>query len=272
MTPLFINSAFVLTRERLILRGGRWNSRIALPVRFGVMARPEGIILIDAGYSSEAISAAGRSWGLRAYAHALAPHLMPDGDPTTALLRLGYRAQDVTAVIVTHFHADHVSALTRFPQARLIAHAPSYQRVMHRKTLANGRRGIFPELLPADMAARLEDISALSVVDAPLGLGPGWDIFGDGSVLGIDLPGHAEGHFGLCFPLVTPPLLYATDVQWLVAVLSDRRPGFAARLISENDGKAAESTVRVARFAAAGGTVMLCHDPVRTIHDDWGPE
>ena len=266
MTPKFVNTATVRTRESLVLKGGS-RRHLSLRVRLGILERPDGLVLIDAGYSTEAISAPNRSWGLRAYAWAFSPELLEDGDPVTALARLGYTPGDVSAVIVTHFHVDHVSALGRFPGARLIAHGPTFAGVTRRGTFSNLRRGIFPELLPADMRHRLDDVTARPEREAPHGLGPGWDLFGDGSVLAIDLPGHAEGHFGLCFPLAATPLLYATDVQWLRAALPNRGPGFPASLIAEDRRAAQDSISRVARFAAAGGEVMLCHDPEPTAHD-----
>ncbi|WGI23275.1 MBL fold metallo-hydrolase [Amylibacter sp. IMCC11727] len=267
MTPKFTNTATVSTRERLVLRGGRWQEFLPLRVRVGILERPEGIVLIDAGYSAESITALGRSRSLRAYAWALKPELLPEGNPTTALARLGYTPDDVTAVIITHFHVDHVSCLARFPQARLIADAATYATVMGRSHWANMHRGIFPELLPADMTERLDDTAQKPTVDAPLGLGPARDIFGDQSVLAVELPGHAEGHFGLCFNGEDRPLLYATDTQWVTSALHSRSPRFPASLVAEDRAAHMESTARVAAFADAGGTVLLCHDPDVTRYD-----
>lgn len=252
-----------------MLRGGSWRKRVALPVRVGLIERAEGIVLIDTGYSPEAITAPERSFALRAYARILAPKLLPEGAPEAVLHRRGRTAEDVIAVIVTHFHVDHVSALARFPNARIITHGSALSAIRAARPVANLLQGIFLELLPADIDDRLEDVVAKASVEAPLGLGRAYDIFGDGSLLAVDLPGHAAGHFGLCFPDTDRPLLYATDTQWLIAALPDRAPGFPASLIGTSARDKAASTARVARFAAAGGVVMLCHDPAPTAHDIW---
>ena len=267
MTPVFANTAWVHTRERLILRGGRWGKRVSLPVRIGVLERPDGVVLIDAGYSPEAISVAGRSLGLRLYSWVFAPELLPDGDPEHVLRDMGYAPDDVTAIVLTHFHVDHVSALARFPKARVIAHRPTYDQIVKRGFFANLHRGVFAELLPDDMPSRLEDITEKQSVEAPLGLGPAWDVFGDQSVLAVDLPGHAEGHLGLCFPNAERPFLYATDAQWTMPALRGRAPGFPASTVAEDAMAAALSTARIAAFHDAGGEVMLCHDPQMTRHD-----
>lgn len=271
MTLSFTNTALVHVPERLVLRGGSWRRKLALKVRVGILERPDGVVLIDAGYGVEALDAPGRSLALQTYGWALRPTLLPQGAPDAALARLGYSPKDVTAVIVTHFHADHVSTLARFPRARLIAHRPTFERIVDRSPFANLHRGIFPELLPADMGARLTDVTAMRQIAAPLGLGPAGDVFGDGSVLAVDLAGHAEGHFGLCLPDLPRPLLYAVDAQWLRVALPDRIPGFPARLVAEDPTALVQSANRIAGFARAGGEVLLCHDPVDSAYDLWTP-
>ena len=90
-----------------------------------------------------------------------------------------------------------------------------------------------------------------------MGLGEGGDLFGDGSVLIIDLPGHAPGHVGLCFRKADPPLLYATDVQWMRAAAVDPgRATLAMRLVATEPAAVRASTAKVARFAAAGIRVV----------------
>ena len=267
----FTNTALVHVRERLVLRGGNWRRKLALKVRVGILERPDGVVLIDAGYGIEALTAPGRSWGLCAYGRILNPTLLPEGAPDAALARLGYSATDVTTVVVTHFHADHVSTLARFPQARLIAHRPTYEKILGRSRLANLHRGIFRELLPTDMGARLTDITGIHQVVAPMGLGPAHDIFGDGSVLAVDLGGHAEGHFGLCFACNPKPLLYAVDAQWLRAALPDHIPGFPARWVAEDYGALIDRADRVAALAEAWGEVLLCHDPADSVYDLQAP-
>lgn len=89
-------------------------------------------------------------------------------------------------------------------------------------------------------------------------------------MLGVPLPGHATGHYGLCFS-GDRPLLYAVDAQWLLpAVLEGRVPGLPASLVAHEKADLADSVALVKRFAQAGGEVMLCHDPTLTRYD-WSP-
>jgi hypothetical protein len=58
------------------------------------------------------------------------------------------------------------------------------------------------------------------------------------------------------------PLLYAADAQWLMqAIVEDRLPGWPARWTLEDPAAARVSARRISAFAAAGGEVVLCHEP-----------
>jgi glyoxylase-like metal-dependent hydrolase (beta-lactamase superfamily II) len=268
MRIVFANSAWVSAAERLILRGGNWQS-VKLRVRYGLIFHPVvGPVLIDTGYTPEALTGAGRGRMLRLYDAFLKPELNAAEQVLPVLRRFGLSPDDIRAVIVTHFHADHISGLSLFRNARFIASDAAWARVKARTARQNLRHGVFTELFPADFEARLDGISAKARV-APQGDSPGGaDLFGDGSVLAVDLPGHADGQFGLLIAGEQRPLLYAVDVQWLLKALSENRtPGFPATLIAEDAGAIEPTSAMLRRFMASGGEVMLCHDPAPTSYD-----
>lgn len=267
MKPVFANSAFVSAPERFYLRGGGWRP-VALRVRYGLFEHPTaGLALIDTGYGPR-VTEGRRSLGLRLYNAILGPDLVKSGQPAAVLQRLGFTPDDVGIVIVTHFHADHVAGLDAFANARIIAKREMLERVVRAPIRNNLRHGIFTELLPTGLLSRTVDVDGFALIEAPLGLGKGRDLFGDGSVLAIDLPGHAAGHFGLCFTCMPRPLLYAVDAQWYGNALAQERcPGFPASLVADDPLALVESTCRVFAFQETGGEVLLCHDPAVSPHD-----
>jgi glyoxylase-like metal-dependent hydrolase (beta-lactamase superfamily II) len=268
MSPVFVNSAFVHAPERLVLRGGRW-IRVALKVRYGVIRHPSaGLVLVDTGYTEEVLRGDHRSLALRAYAKAFGPDIVPKGQPAAALKAMGYDRGDVTEIIITHFHPDHISGLRQFSNARFVASGQAYDSLRRSSSLQNTRHGVFPELLPDDFDARFEALEGRAKLSAGSEFGEGYDLFGDGSTVSIDLPGHAVGQFGLLFPQEPTPLLYAVDTQWMMDALDENRaPGFPATLVAE-DGSAARQTIaKVRRFRDAGGEVVLSHDPGTTTYD-----
>ena len=68
------------------------------------------------------------------------------------------------------------------------------------------------------------------------------------------------GHFGVYWH--DRQTLYAVDAHWLLKGLSDREPMFGMSKSVASDVPAAEQSLDLLRgFQAAGGTVILCHDP-----------
>ncbi|EAR51372.1 GumP protein [Oceanicola granulosus HTCC2516] len=252
-------TATVPAHERMLRHAAPWR-KLRLPVRFGLLRHPRlGAVLIDTGYSAHALHAPGRSAGLRAYGKLLRPSLVAGGSVADVLAAHRLAPADVAAVILTHLHPDHVSGLTDFPAARIHLAADAGAALAARHPM---RQGLFPELLPADLATRTARFEDAPAAPQPGGLGLGHDVFGDGSVFAIPLPGHAPGHVGLRF--AGDGLLYAADTEWLRSALPDPRlPPLPLRAIVDDAPAFLASKTRVAAFAAAGGDVLLCHQPER---------
>lgn len=56
-----------------------------------------------------------------------------DNHIDSVLARLGYLAEDVGTVIMTHLHWDHTGAMARFPQARFYVQAEELRSLVHLK-------------------------------------------------------------------------------------------------------------------------------------------
>ncbi len=260
--PLFVNGAVVRAPERLVLRGGRW-TLIDIAVRYGVWHHPRlGPVLIDTGYTKRITEGRERSVAMKLYNAILRPRLIKDASPIECLRRCGIMPEDITYIVVTHFHADHIAALCDFPKARFLADGAAYARLSAMTFRQQLHNGFFPDLLPKNFHERLISIDTRPSVTLPYGLGEGYDLFADGSCLAVPLPGHALGHLGLLWPSVSPPLLYATDTQWMLrAINEDRAPSGPARLIYSDRAAAEASIEKVRQFAGRGGRVVLCHEP-----------
>lgn len=249
--PRFLNSAFVRAPERLVLAGGR-AAEIDIPVRYAAFDHPRfATCLIDTGYT-ERVTRGPRSLPLQLYAGILRPRLLGEA----------IEPEKVGAVLISHLHADHIAGLKDYPRAHFFVSGVGLDHFLGGDALNRVRHGVFSELLPDDFLARITRFENLQRVSAPLGLGEGFDVFGDGELLAAPLPGHMRGHMGFVWPQLSPPLLYAADAQWLArAVMEDRAPGAPARWIMDSPAADAETRRRIKAFAEAGGEVVYCHDP-----------
>ena len=170
------------------------------PALVGLVLHPtEGAILFDTGYDP-AFFAATHAMPERLYRW-ITPVTLQAGEAVSMQLqRFGLRPDDVRAVIVSHFHGDHVAGLHAFARARIFCSRFGAAEVARPGRLARVRRGVLASLAPPDMAQRATFFEDLPFVSAGADMAPfetGADLFGDGALIAINLPGHCPGHWGL---------------------------------------------------------------------------
>lgn len=116
---------------------------------------------------------------------------MTDGPFTVSLDRtiaeqlapLGLTPDDIAIVGVSHYHFDHTGQLADFPKAKLVVGAGDWDAVR------SAKKG--GDIDPAPYARWLTGGGIAVQAERDL------DIFGDGSVMLLTLPGHTPGHTGL---------------------------------------------------------------------------
>jgi glyoxylase-like metal-dependent hydrolase (beta-lactamase superfamily II) len=170
------------------------------PALVGLILHPtEGAILFDTGYDP-AFFTATHEIPERFYRWMTPVKLGPGEAVATQLHRFGLKPEDVRGVVVSHFHGDHVAGLHAFPRARIFCSRFGAAEVARPGRFARVRRGVLASLAPADMGARATFFEDLPFVSAGGDMAPfetGADLFGDGSLVAINLPGHCPGHWGL---------------------------------------------------------------------------
>jgi glyoxylase-like metal-dependent hydrolase (beta-lactamase superfamily II) len=221
--------------EAAVLRGGGFH-RCSGPNLSVLIEHPErGIFLFDTGYSEHFFRAT-RPFPERFYRWATPVHLAPGESLVAQLARLKIAPEDVRGIIVSHFHADHVAGLLDFPRPMVMTTRAGYETALE----LNGLRGLFkahlPALLPADLGARTTFAEGCSSVPLPEWMQPfesGFDLLGDGSLIGIPLPGHAQAQLGLLLRGQDDQLrFFVADACWSArAYRENRMPSRAASLI-----------------------------------------
>lgn len=213
--------------ERVAIVGGRFRI-VDFPALVVLIDHPShGPILFDTGYA-EHFLAETEPFPERLYRIATPPSLPPEERLAVQLARHGVRPEDVELVLVSHLHADHVAGLRDLPRAKFLLLRREFAAFRHLRGFAAVRRGFLPGLLPADFERR-----ALFADDLPMAeLGPSWapfergyDLLGDGSLLGIPLPGHTPGQLGILLRAADgAPLLLAADACWSARAWQEERP------------------------------------------------
>jgi glyoxylase-like metal-dependent hydrolase (beta-lactamase superfamily II) len=219
-------------------RRGGGRRPVRFPALVAVVHHPGGVVLYDTGYAPRVQRAVGRGID-RIYGALLPVRVNPGETAVEQLARLGVAADDVTTIVLSHLHADHLGGLCDFPAARIVVDPRAVAAMQGARGLGRLSRGWLPSLLPDDVAARVLDPASLAAVEAdlaPLGEGaPARDLTGDGSVVVVPLPGHSDEHLGLLVRTRAGQVLLLGDAVWhLRAVTHGDLPHPLVRLITRD--------------------------------------
>ena len=251
-----LDTGYCLASEHHLIQGGRRRT-VACHSLVALLRHPtRGYLLWDTGYAPRMLAATER-WPWSLYRRATPLRIRPEGAVVAQLARRGLPADAIQHVIVSHFHADHLAGLLDFPDAHLVASAAGYADVAERRGLRALARAFIPALLPADFARRATLLDGFRGAALP-GLGATHDLFGDGSLRLVALPGHARGQVGLLAATTDGPILFAADGCWLTASIRDGRPPAAITGLFADDRRAVRQTIAgLHDFAAAGPAVRI---------------
>jgi glyoxylase-like metal-dependent hydrolase (beta-lactamase superfamily II) len=221
--------------EAVALSGGRFKI-VDFPALVVLIKHPSrGPILFDTGYADHFLEET-QSFPERLYRLTTPPILPPEERLENQLRRHGVSPDDVELVLVSHLHADHVAGLRDLPRARFLLLRKEFEAFRHLRGFAAVRRGFLPRLLPDGFEQR----SSFAEDLPPAELGPAWapfergyDLLGDGSLIGLPLPGHTPGQLGVLLRAGDGrPLLLAADACWSARAWREQRPpAFLARLL-----------------------------------------
>jgi len=170
------------------------------PALAGLIIHPsEGAILFDTGYDP-AFFAATQTMPERLYRWATPVELKEGHSAADQLQRFGLSPNDVRSVVISHFHGDHIAGLHAFPKAQLFCARAGLDQLAQLGRFSRVRRGLLSALAPAELQQRARFFEDLPLVTLSRDMKPfetGADLFGDGSLIAIQLPGHCAGHWGM---------------------------------------------------------------------------
>jgi N-acyl homoserine lactone hydrolase len=225
-------------RKNIFFPGAERSEMLEMPVLSFLLRHSQGNVLFDTGCHPDVATHPEERWG--GLVKLMTPIASPGDDVLQGLKAIDFSAEDIDLVIASHFHPDHCGCNQFFRRASVMCHS---------NELAAARA---PE---AETQGYLRtDWEALLPFDELYGER---DVFGDGRIVVIPLPGHTPGTVGALVNLDrSGAFLLASDALSL-------RDFLGGTIIPKNtwNPEAFAQSVTEIRRIANGGTAVICgHD------------
>ncbi len=264
MKVTLLSAGHCLSKEHHVFRDGQ-RRMMRFPATFVLLEHPtHGNMLLDTGYGFSFFRETSR-WPYKLYRRITPTFLAKEELAVNQLKALGVKAEEIRFVLISHFHADHLGGLGDFPNATFVASEEALAWIRGLKGLNALAKGFLPGMMPAEFGGRaisIEEIGTDKLHPCP-GFERGWDLWNDGSMLLLPLPGHAPGQMGLRVVDETGQAwFFVVDAAWHKRTIEERvLPGTAARFIIHDWKAYAESIDRIRTAASAEPTLRIvpCH-------------
>jgi glyoxylase-like metal-dependent hydrolase (beta-lactamase superfamily II) len=210
---------------------------IELPISCFLLRHSQGNVLFDTGCHPAVPDGPAARWG--GLAKMMVPIMRKGDNVLTGLSCVGLTPDDIDVVVCSHLHPDHCGCNAFFRRASV---------VVHESEIAAARA---PNAEAMGYLAPEWDFGTFDQ------LGGQRDLFGDGKIVLIELPGHTPGSVGALVTLErSGPFLLAADSVSLRATLDT---GVIPRN-TQNPEALAKSLAEIRAIEARGTTVLCGHD------------
>jgi N-acyl homoserine lactone hydrolase len=209
-----------------------------VPVSSVLLKHGQANVLFDTGCHPDAALNAERRWG--PMAKLMVPLFKPADSVVGQLPLAGLAPDDIDVVVCSHLHADHCGCNAFFRKATVICHAAELAAARAEDA---GRRGY--------LRHEWDHSTTMDSLDGPR------DLFGDGRITLLPMPGHTPG-------MTTAHVVLNRDRDFLLA--SDAVPlqmhlnTLSAPANSWNQARAVDAVREISRIEKQGATVLFGHD------------
>jgi glyoxylase-like metal-dependent hydrolase (beta-lactamase superfamily II) len=236
MKLYLLSTAYGSVPKGLFVSGAPWKS-VRFPILTFLIERNGDLVLFDTGLGEriheEMMPLKYRqNWIFSKFI--MKTKFNPAIDPVVQQLpKLGFDPKSVKHVILSHLHWDHAGGMLDFPNAEFIVGKKEWESAIAQDSHKHAY--IREQYERPELRKRL-----VSPVPgkAFLGFPASYDVFGDGSFILVDLPGHTDGLMGL---IITMPsgrrFLLGGDSFYFPENLEEKRPKskLMKKLVHEKD-------------------------------------
>jgi N-acyl homoserine lactone hydrolase len=173
----FLSAGRIRMRRSVYIPGADRSETFEAPISSALIRHGQGNLLFDTGCHPSVVEHGEERWG--ALMKVMTPIMRPEDTLLPSLADVGLRPEDIDIVVNSHFHPDHCGCNEFFKNATVIAHVQEIEA-------ANAPGAEIKGYLRADWdhGQPMEAITGEK------------DVFGDGRLVLVPLPGHTPGTIG----------------------------------------------------------------------------
>lgn len=216
---------------------------VTFPLPAFLIQHEQGLVLFDTGFAPLACEDPRAYFG--PFYDVYHPIASPEMRLDRQLARLGFRAEDVTHVVLSHSHSDHSGGLTMFPQAKFFVGPGEFAYALDHPAEGDKYFRYDDEIAP------VLDWNWTTVTT------PVHDLFGDGALKILHTPGHTPGELSLVVELPSQQMVLTADTVHLRLGLDLMSPD----PYDWDKDKSIASLGILKQLEADGATLWIGHDP-----------
>jgi N-acyl homoserine lactone hydrolase len=225
-------------RKSIFVPDAERSETIEIPVSCALLRHGQGNVLFDTGCHPSVPEQPEARWGN--LARLMTPIMQPGDNVVNALAGIGLTCDDIDVVVCSHLHPDHCGCNAFFKRATFIIHRKEVEAARAPGAEAQGY-----------LAAEWEQSAPTDIIEGER------DVFGDGCIVLVPLPGHTPGTTGALVALDrSGAFLLASDTVTLRFTLD-------TGIVPKNTWNAdalLKSLAEVKRIEAGGAKILCGHD------------
>jgi N-acyl homoserine lactone hydrolase len=236
-----------ISRMWQLLHTNNWTDW--LPIFCWLIEHPEGLFLIDTGEIFR-VHEYGYLPDTIFFKGAAKYEVKREDEIDFQLAKLGYNAEQIQRIYLTHFHNDHADGLCHFPKAKIFAAKEAYDFTLSSKGAGIGylKKNLpawfNPEVFEFTDGKEEMFMSCKKLTE-------------DASFIAVPAPGHSRGHTAYILKSENYRYLFSGDTTFNSQTLN---AGIPTVILNNSDAK--ESVRKLRDYAQSSDVVLLCsHDP-----------
>ena len=256
VTLSLIKCGKMMSKQVFVFRGGSVQRSYESGMAAVLVRHPNGSLLFDTGFGSN-VDQHVKTIPLLMRAFTTYDKEIP---AAVQLKEQGISAEDIRAIIISHSHWDHVSGLDGFPGVKV--------------WLSNDEADYIKQLGSGELIKQMSDQVNLSPISFTVkqyeNFQRSLDVFADGSIVLVPLPGHTPGSLGMFVNLRSGKrFFFIGDLTWAIegVQIPAERPWVARTLVDYDDDGVRRSIVRVYELMNHYPDMVIVPAHDRRVHD-----